>query len=161
MADAIIKFPGPLKANSKVNSNTAEKLQKIFSEEPEGNAEVYSAIQLLAVPNKLNTKPDFETGGERNPRWGMVMSFTLLPDLDKAPVGPLNLPSAPSQFITADTLEDIRERVIFELDRAIKLSKIAEEDPDGYAAYENAIYEKAIMQQTMARQAGKSDDSTS
>ena len=144
--DAIIQMPGAIKASAQVHKDeTLSKIEQILASAPPEGSDVYAAMQLLAVPKKLDTKPDLVTGGDRNPKWGMVISFTLLPDLDKVPLGPVNLPVSPSQFITADTIEDIRARVMFELDRAMELSKIAEADPEGYAKYEQAMMQQMVQ----------------
>lgn len=146
MTDTVIKFPKPITASldmSKGNNETKTQIDNLIKQEPpENGADVYSAVQLLAVPSKIQTKPDFATGGHRNPHWGLVMSFSLMPELSKVPVGSLILPNAPSQLLAADTLEALRERALFELDRAISLARIAEKDPEGYATYERALMQR-------------------
>jgi hypothetical protein len=143
MADTVIQFPG-IKAELTPQSNaaptTTEMIDAIVTEKPPSdNTEVYAALQLLTIPSKMKAKTNFSTGGQRNAHWGMVLSFSLIPELSKAPVGPMMLPTSPSQLIVSDSLESIRERVIYEIDKAIRLSQIAEKDPEGYAKYEQAL----------------------
>lgn len=142
MSDAIIKFPSPIKANEDQN-DTAASLEKIFSQAPPANGtEVYQTMQVYSVPKKIKTKTDFTSATERNPHWGVMLSFSLIPGLSQAPVGPLMLPSSPGQFITGDTLKEIRERIIFELDKAIQIAELAEKNPEEYNRYERALLQR-------------------
>lgn len=120
-----------------------KKIEELISKTAPSGTDTYTAAQLMCVPNTLKLKHDFETGSKRNPRWGMVFSFNILPELHKYPPGPIMLPTAPAQFIASDDLEKIKERIMFELDRAMELSKIAEEDPEGYEKYERALIRRA------------------
>lgn len=150
MADTIIKFPtiNAKLSDTKTELSTGDQIEAIVMEKPPNdNTEVYTAVQLLTVPSKMKGKNDFATGGLRNPHWGMVMSFSLIPELSKAPVGPMMLPTAPSQFIVSDSLEAIRERVIYEVDKAIRLSQIAEKDPKGYEQYERSLMQRIVPSQ--------------
>lgn len=129
--------------NTTRDNSVSEDIEKLIEMVAPAGTDNYSAAQLLCVPVALKSKHDFETGNKRNPKWGMVFSFSIVPELHRNPIGPMMLPSTPSQFITSDSLESIKERIIFELDRAIGLAKIAERDPDAYQAYEEAVIKRA------------------
>lgn len=131
-----------MKPHARDNS-TAKEIEKLITMVAPEGTDNYSAAQLLCVPVALKAKHDFETGSKRNPRWGMVFSFSIVPELHKNPIGPMMLPATPSQFITSDSLEKIKERVIFELDRAIGLANLAEKDPEAYEEYEQAVIRQA------------------
>jgi hypothetical protein len=94
------------------------------------------------VPQGLEPVHDFETAGKRNPRWGITLSFSIMPELNRAPVGPVMVPRTQSQFFAADDLEKAKDRVIFEIEKAIKLAKLAAEDPKGYQQYEMNIMQE-------------------
>lgn len=124
----------------------SSKIEELIRKNPPKGTDAYTAVQLMCVPTALKTKVDFMKGTNRNPRWGMVFSFSIVPQLDSNPVGPMMLPSAQSQFITADSIEEIRERILFEIDKSIALAKIAEENPDGYEQYEKSLMKMAREQ---------------
>ena len=137
MADAIIKFPGAAVKDKK--SAETKTIKDIFEQASPAGSTAYPVMQVFTVPQKIETKPDFATGRNRNPHWGMMMSLSLIPDFSKVPAGSVMLPQAPSQFVTADTLEEIRERVIFELDKSIAIAKIAQDNPEAYKEYEREM----------------------
>lgn len=146
MADAIIKFPSPIKENMKATEDSSifQKIEETAVRAmPDNTASVYPAILMYNVPMNIKSVPDLETGGNRNPRWGMMVSFSIVPELHKQPMGPVVLHVTPTQFLASDTLEDLRDRVMFELDKAIELARIAEKHPDEYAAYEQALMKRA------------------
>ena len=153
MADTTIKMPTlsasmetPEIGDAPNVESTKQKIEKVMEEQLTDNySDVYHTMMVNSIPEGIKPKLDFATGGKRNPRWGMVVSFSMIPELDKNPVGPIILPTPPYQFVTADDLETIKERVIFELDKVIKLSQIAADDPEGYARYQNEMYQSMIQ----------------
>jgi hypothetical protein len=149
MADAVIKFPSPIMANQPqgTKKSFAEKFNSIINDAPpESCKSVQSAetLEVLTVPQGLEPVHDFETAGKRNPRWGITLSFSIMPELNRAPVGPVMVPRTQSQFFAADDLEKAKDRVIFEIEKAIKLAKLAAEDPKGYQQYEMNIMQERI-----------------
>lgn len=142
MTDAIIKFPKP--ARDLPDSKPAvNELETIFAQKPPNNGtDTYQTMQVHSVTTKLKSKHDFANARERNPHLGAMLSFSIIPGLGEAPLGPLMLPTSPGQLITGDTLKDIRERIIFEIDKAIQIAELAERDPEKYEALEKALLQK-------------------
>ena len=149
MADATIKFPGAIK-NTKSENSVQEfktKFDTIVSQEtPESCSKVQIAdtLEVVTVPKGLRPMHDFATGGKRNPKWGVTLSFSIMPELNKAPVGPIMVPRSQTQFFSADSLEEIKERIIFEVDKSVQLAQLAASDPEGYQAYEIAAMQERI-----------------
>jgi len=94
---------------------------------------------LGLVGSQLKMVPDLIAGGERSKRYGVWLSMNVLPFLDKQIIHkdqPLILPDPPAVLIVADTLEEIRKRVIHEVDVMLETAqKIVdgEIDLDEYA----------------------------
>ena len=83
------------------------------------NTNAYTMAEVLFCPTEVQTVPDIATGGQRNHRYAMSMQIAIIPGFEQTPVNqPVILPKSPSKFFTADTLEDLRARVVHELDRA-------------------------------------------
>ncbi|RMH18644.1 MAG: hypothetical protein D6698_06845 [Gammaproteobacteria bacterium] len=76
------------------------------------------------VASDLPTVPDLETGGERTHRFGCWLSLNIFPDLHKQQQSPnqsaIVLPTPPTVLITADSLEDLEERLVTEIKELIK-----------------------------------------
>lgn len=102
--------------------------------------EVIHLQEVLFSDEKTKTVTDFTTGEQRNRRWGVVLSFSIFPKFDEMPPNqaPMLLPKSPTRFIAGDTIDDIRARVLFELDRALSMAKLSVEDP--------AAFQKAAME---------------
>jgi len=140
MADAIIKFPGAaVKSSSGIGNAEMNAISKIMEQAPPDGADSYPCMPVLSVPERLKTRPDFASAKDRNPHWGMIASFSIIPDLSKAPVGSIMLPTSPSQFFAADTLEDLKKRVLFEVEKAFSLAQIATDNPEAYEQYERLM----------------------
>jgi hypothetical protein len=148
MSDAIIKFPSPIKANqNRTAAEFAEKFSKVMSEQPPESCKAvttYETVDVISVPRGLQPVPDLATAGKRNPRWGVTLSFAVMPELNEVPVGPIMLPPSPSQFFAADDLESLKERIFFEIDKGIKLAKMASEDPEAYHQYEISTMQQRL-----------------
>lgn len=147
MADAVIKFPGPIMANQSNQKNFADKFNSIVKETPPESCksvQSHETLEVLTVPQGLQSVHDFTTAGKRNPKWGVTLAFSIMPELNRAPVGPIMVPHTQSQFFAADDLEEIKDRVVFEIEKAIKLARLASEDPQGYQAYEVAAMQERI-----------------
>lgn len=103
---------------------------------PEGcqNTESYMMQEILYCDSKTKTITDFVTGDQRNRRWGMVVSLAVIPQFDQiAPnQGPVLLPRTPSRFFTADSLEELKSRIVHEIDKAISMAKMAVENPEEF-----------------------------
>lgn len=76
-----------------------------------------SAVPPTQIEDKI-TKD-----GVRNRRWGFLLCAQIIPNLDKVAYGPLVFPPPRLQFIDAEDLELLRERVIHEIDVAIEVAK--------------------------------------
>ena len=98
------------------------------------NTEAYIMQEVLYSDAKTKTVTDFVTGEDRNRRWGMVVSLAVIPQFDQvAPnQGPVLLPRTPSRFFTADNLEDLKARIVYEIDKAISMAKLAVENPEEF-----------------------------
>jgi hypothetical protein len=98
------------------------------------NTESYVMQEILYSDSKTKTITDFTTGEQRNRRWGMVVSLAVIPEFDRvAPnQGPVLLPRTPSRFFTADNLEELKARIVHELDKAIAMAKLAVENPEEF-----------------------------
>lgn len=98
------------------------------------NTEAYIMQEVLYSDAKTKTVTDFVSGEERNRRWGMVVSLAVIPQFDQvAPnQGPVLLPRTPSRFFTADNLEDLKARIVYEIDKAISMAKLAVENPEEF-----------------------------
>lgn len=96
------------------------------------NTDAYPMTNVTYTHRALSTAPDLETGGERNRHWGAVLSIGILPGLSEIKPGPAMLPVMPSILIDSDSLEALRERIIFEIDRSITIAKLQSEDPVEY-----------------------------
>jgi hypothetical protein len=149
MADTIIKFPGAGKTTQSAASvqDFIAKFDEVVKQTPpEACREVqnHETMEVITVPQGLKSLPDIATGGKRNPRWGVTLSFSVMPELNKAPTGPIMIPQTQSQFFASDSLEQIKDRVIFEIEKAIKLANLAVGNPEGYQAYEMAAMEQRL-----------------
>jgi hypothetical protein len=141
MTDAIIKFPGPVKASSKASSREEflKKFQSLVEQDPPATTkavDVYETMEILAIPQGINQKPDIATATQRNPRWGVTLAMSVMPDIDKTSTGPMMLPKSSNQFFAADDLDQIKDRIIFEVEKMIEIAKLAHSDPEGYGEYE-------------------------
>lgn len=98
------------------------------------NTEAYIMQEVLYSDAKTKTVTDFVSGEDRNRRWGMVVSLAVIPQFDQvAPnQGPVLLPRTPSRFFTADNLEDLKARIVYEIDKAISMAKLAVENPEEF-----------------------------
>lgn len=99
----------------------------------ESKSELYDIHDIYCALGKMKHVTDFTTGGKRNRRWGMVLSFAVVPKYDETPATdfPTLLPKAPAKFLAADSIEDLRARAHAELDMAFTLAEMSVNDPDG------------------------------
>jgi len=98
------------------------------------NTESYAMQEILYSDSRTKTVTDFVTGEDRNRRWGMVMSLAVIPQFDQVSPnqGPILLPRTPNRFFTADNLEDLKARIVYEIDKAIAMAKLAVENPEEF-----------------------------
>jgi hypothetical protein len=98
------------------------------------NTESYILSDVLFTNAPKKTITDFTTGDQRNRRWGMSIAMGVIPGLDQVPVdGPVILPNVPTRFFTADTIEDLRARLMYEIDKALDMAKMSVEQPEEFA----------------------------
>lgn len=107
------------------------------------HTEAYIMNEVLYSPTSLKSVPDIENGGQRNRRWGISIALAIVPQLDQmAPnSGPTILPKSPSRFFAADSLEELKARVVHELDRAMELAKMSVEDPEKFMKMQMGEYQ--------------------
>lgn len=98
------------------------------------HTESYVMQDILYCDSKTKTVTDFVTGDQRNRKWGMVVSLAVIPQFDQvAPnQGPVLLPRTPNRFFTADSLEELKSRIVYEIDKAISMAKMAVENPEEF-----------------------------
>jgi len=96
--------------------------------------ESYLMQEILYNDSKTKTVTDFTTGDQRNRRWGLVLSMAVVPGFDQVTPnqGPTLLPRTPARFFTADSVEELRARVLYEIDRAIDMAKLSIENPEEF-----------------------------
>jgi hypothetical protein len=84
------------------------------------NTDAHQIISNMGyIPDRLVTVPDLENGGERCKRYGAWMGVNILPYLNEqvtSPNVPLILPEPPPVLVIADTLKELRDRLVFEID---------------------------------------------
>ena len=117
----IKQFPG----NKKVVSQLPDEIKE---------TEAYIMNEVLFVNTPTKTVTDFETANQRNRRWGMTMALAIIPHFDQMTPnqGPTLLPKSPSRFFTADSLKELKDRVVYELDRAIEMADLSVNDPEEF-----------------------------
>ena len=158
MTDNIITFPGAIKASqTKEVAEFGERFSKLMEQDPPDSCKTvgaYETIEVITVPRGVQPVPDIATAGKRNPRWGVVLSFSVLPDLDQVQLGTIMLPHSPSQFFAADDIDQLKERIFFEIEKGIGLAKLSAENPQAYQMYEMSVMQERIssMQQQEERQ---------
>lgn len=76
-------------------------------------------VKIVAT-DEFTTVPDIATGGKRKRKYGLVVSMSGIPNLDKQNE-PLFFPNNLSTLmIDGDSLEEIRERAVYEIDIMIE-----------------------------------------
>lgn len=127
----IKQFPG-----KKVDMELPEEIRE---------TEAYIMNEVLYSDTQTKTVTDFETGDQRNRRWGMTMSLAIIPGFDQSPPNqaPTLLPKSPARFFTADSLKDLKARVVHELDRAMELADMSINDPEKFMEFQKAQMEQA------------------
>lgn len=95
----------------------------------------YQLVKILYTDEPMTEVTDFMTGNKRNRRWGMTISFAVVPEYDKVPVNeaPTLLPDTPVRFITADSLDELKARAMYEIDKALTMAKLAVDNPEEFA----------------------------
>lgn len=121
------------------------------------HTEGYLMQNILYSDQPMKEVDDFVTGTKRNRRWGMVLSFAAIPGFDQVPVnqGPTLLPTTPSRFFTADSIEELRARVMYEVDKALEMAKLAIEDPELFT--KKSMESAAQIREQFAQQGHISD----
>ena len=148
MAD-VIQFPSAAKMNSNSKRDFIEQFDKIIKEAPAGalkDVQSHETLEAISLPNGLMTVPDIASGGKRNPRWGVNFAFSVMPELDRSRPGPMILPPNQSRFFASDDLDAVKDRIIFEVEKAVKLAKLAVSDPEGFEAFERSMLEQHLAQ---------------
>ncbi|RMG36428.1 MAG: hypothetical protein D6732_08240 [Methanobacteriota archaeon] len=86
---------------------------------------IYRVLEdVVAVASNLTKVPDLMTGGDRARRFGACMGINIIPELDKNMAdGPVLVSSPPLAFFDADSLEELRDRLVYEIDNLIELAK--------------------------------------
>lgn len=123
MTDNIKKFPGKKEL-------WVEKLPENCK-----NTECYGMHEILITTGKMKTVTDFTTGEERNRRWGLAMQLTAIPEFDKVPVMdgfPNLLPKTEVRFFTADDVQELKARVMYEVTKTLDMMELSVKDPEEF-----------------------------
>lgn len=78
------------------------------------------------IPSQLSRIPDLIKGGKRVKKFGAWFGMNILPQLDEqvtSPDAPLILPEPPPVLLVADSLKELRDRLVFEIDVLIDTAK--------------------------------------
>lgn len=94
--------------------------------------DAYTMTQVQHTHVAIKSVPNIATGGRRNKKWGAVVSIGIVPDLDKTDTGPVILPTMPSQFFDAESVEALKARIVWELEKAIDLAVLQVKDPAAF-----------------------------
>ena len=96
----------------------------VLESEVKDTTDVYPMHPYYAVPVRLRSMPDIKTGGERLRKHGIVCTFGLVPRLD-AQAEPILVASQSltSFFVDADNYEDLKQRVLNELDNMLRVTE--------------------------------------
>jgi hypothetical protein len=110
------------------------------------NTESYLLNNVLFGGGPTKTVTDFVTGDQRNRRWGMSVAMGIIPGFDQVPVdGPIILPNVPSRFFAADSLDELRARLIHEIDKAINMAKLSVEKPEEFVKQHMEMTQQAVQ----------------
>lgn len=122
----IKQFPG-----KKVDTSLPEEIQ---------HTEAYIMNEVLYCDSPTKTVTDFESGDQRNRRWAMTVALAVIPQFDQvAPnQAPTLLPKSPTRFFAADTLKELKARVIHEIDRAMELADLSVNNPEEFMRIQNS-----------------------
>lgn len=98
------------------------------------NTDAVWLVDISYSNQQMKTVTDFTTGDKRYYRWASSMSLAVLPRFDEMPVniGPTLIPKVPSMLFTADTIPELRARMIYEIDKALGMMEMAVNDPEEY-----------------------------
>lgn len=92
------------------------------------NTNAYELQHVLFSNGNVKRVPDIEKGSDRSRRWAMLMYNSIIPGFDQVPEGPAVLPLPGAKLFDADSLEELYDRVLFELkvvfDKARCLQKV-------------------------------------
>lgn len=101
----------------------------ILDKEAPDKTKTYQIIPVSYVPVDLEEENDLETGGTRRRRWGAQLVVGVIPHLNQSG-GNLTLPQIPAMFVDGDTLDDLRNRIMYEVDKAIEIARLSVDNPD-------------------------------
>lgn len=115
------------------------------------NTEAYLLNEVLYCVTPTKTVPDLETGNQRNRRWGASVALAVIPEFSQVPPNeaPTLLPKSPSRFFAADSLEELKARIIYELEKAIEMARMSVEEPEEFMKLQQELIrqEQAAVQQ--------------
>lgn len=81
--------------------------------------------QIGFIPVLMDQVDDLATGGKRHRKYGAYFSAHIVPNLSESatPGSPVLVPQPPSAFVDAETLDGLRERIVYEIDLMIDSAK--------------------------------------
>lgn len=99
----------------------------------------YPLVSTLYSPVPLEKVHDIARAATRNRRWGATLSIAVVPDLDASDGGPVIVSQPPHKLFDADDIEQLRARLIYEIDQALNFAKLAKEDPEEFERQYNEM----------------------
>lgn len=100
-----------------------QPLKYDISDELKKKTGVYPIVDVKMVPVNLVTVPDIISGGSRKRKFGLALSITIMPDIDKEEEPIIMASDLPSLFFDGDSLDDLKERVHAELETIMEAAK--------------------------------------
>lgn len=126
----IHQFPGTSNQSTVESSVVDEYMDLINNTNAPEQTNNYQMAQVLYTPEEPETVPDIASGGSpRNRRWGAICNVAVVPNLDKVPPGNITLPNSPVSFISADSVEELRARLLYEVEKSVRMAELMMENP--------------------------------
>lgn len=126
-----------------LGSTDADSVEKmvdlILDKNTPSDTSAYTMMQVMHCPEELEQVNNLLKGGTRNRRWGAMVSMAVVPHIDTHPKGSITLPQSPTVFIDADSLDDLKKRLYYEVDKALAIAKAASEKPDMFVEVQKAV----------------------
>lgn len=109
--------------NSEENNKSFERPP--MPEAAQGTGTYFIRTNFGFLDQELDLVDDILEGGKRPRRFGAWLGMHIVPGLDKAADlrGPVLLPQPPNLFIDADSLDQLRARLYYEIDTMIQTAK--------------------------------------
>lgn len=139
--------------NSASKAKVDQLLDLLVDEHVPDSTTGYPMLTVLTTQESLETVPDIMSGRKRNKRWGAVFSLAVIPGLEENNPGPVSLPLTPTHFFDSDNIDDLKARLLHEVDKAVAIARLSKEDPDAFMHLQ-VEFGKRLQQDRAAAKAG-------